>query len=206
MNRLLCLFLYTGLQVVSVKGYEKDFFNSYNSTTCVCTTVPCPVEGENYLDEGGGGVGTYSYAANDNGIVIVRSAEVTITKSNLDGGTGTTSCTQSYSRTLDDDGKEDCDAGHILAHSLGGPGNQPINIFPQDAHVNRGEWAQYEGDIYDCLDSGSADSAKLSWKFVYDKTTDTKPISATYSVDYSGGNKEDPECVDKSEEFTNAGR
>ena len=74
---------------------------------------------------------------------------MTITKSNLDGGTGTTSCTQSYSRTLDDDGKEDCDAGHILAHSLGGPGNQPINIFPQDAHVNRGAWAQYEGDIYD---------------------------------------------------------
>ncbi len=32
---------------------------------------------------------------------------------------------------LDDDGVKDCDAGHILAHRLGGPGNQPINIFPQ---------------------------------------------------------------------------
>ena len=42
------------------------------------------------------------------------------------------------------------------------------------------------------LDSGSADSAKLSWKFVYDKTTDTKPISATYSVDYSEEIKRTP--------------
>lgn len=39
--------------------------------------------------------------------------------------------TQNYSRSLDDDGVQDCDAGHILAHRLGGPGNQPINIFPQ---------------------------------------------------------------------------
>ena len=46
-------------------------------------------------------------------------------------GTDTTTCTQNYSRSLDDDGVQDCDAGHILAHRLGGPGNQPINIFPQ---------------------------------------------------------------------------
>lgn len=199
--RLLFLFL---LFQSTALGYE-HFLGKYNSTTCVCTTVPCPVEGANYLDEGGGGVGTYYYSANDNGVVVVQSAEVTITKENLDGGTGTTKCTQDYSRTLDDDGAQDCDAGHILAHSLGGPGNEPINIFPQSAHINRGAWAQYEGDIYDCLDSGGADSAALSWKFVYEKTTDTKPISATYSVVYSGGNKEDPECVNNSKEFSNAG-
>lgn len=62
---------------------------------------------------------------------MVKSASVTITKANLDKGTDTTSCTQDYSRSLDDDGVKDCDAGHILAHRLGGPGNQPINIFPQ---------------------------------------------------------------------------
>ena len=61
----------------------------------------------------------------------MSSASVTITMADLDMGTETTSCTQSYSRTLDDDGIQDCDAGHILAHRLGGPGNQPINIFPQ---------------------------------------------------------------------------
>lgn len=192
-----------------VLGYEKNVYEQYNSTSsssCVCTTVPCPEDGANYLDEGGGSIGTYYYAPNANGIEVVRSAKVTITKANLDQGTGTTKCTQDYSRTLDDDGVEDCDAGHILAHSLGGPGNQPINIFPQDPHINRGAWAQYEGDIHDCLSSGSVESASLSWKFNYDKETDTKPISASYSIDYAGGSQKDPDCVDKSETFTNDGR
>lgn len=54
------------------------------------------------------------------GIAVVTSASVTITKSNLDKGTDTTSCTQTYSRNLDDDGVKDCDAGHILANRLGG--------------------------------------------------------------------------------------
>ena len=66
-----------------------------------------------------------------NNYPVVKSAKVTITAANLDMGTETTTCTQSYSRSLDDDGIQNCDAGHILAHRLGGPGNQPINIFPQ---------------------------------------------------------------------------
>lgn len=79
---------------------------------------------------GGGAVGTYVYV-NHNGTPVVSSASVTITPKDLDKGTDTTSCTQDYSRSLDDDGVKDCDAGHILANRLGGPGNQPINIFPQ---------------------------------------------------------------------------
>jgi hypothetical protein len=78
----------------------------------------------------GGETGTYIYAIH-NGVPVVTSASVTVTKSNLDKGTDTTSCTQDYSRSLDDDGVQDCDAGHILANRLGGSGNQPINIFPQ---------------------------------------------------------------------------
>lgn len=61
---------------------------------------------------------------------------MTITKNDLDKGSDTTDCTQKYSRMLDDDGVQDCDAGHILAHRLGGPGNQPINIFPQVANYS----------------------------------------------------------------------
>ena len=57
---------------------------------------------------------------------------------------------------LDDDGTKDCDAGHILAHRLGGPGNQPINIFPQDLSVNRGAFNQYEDNIYDCIMASGA--------------------------------------------------
>ena len=78
----------------------------------------------------GGATATFQYVLH-NDIPVVSSASVTIVKSNLDKGTDTTSCTQDYARSLDDDGVQDCDAGHILANRLGGSGNQPINIFPQ---------------------------------------------------------------------------
>ena len=167
------------------------------ASSCVCTTVPCPVAGSNYLTEGGGGTGTYYYSLHNN-IPVVTSASVRINKSNLDMGTDTTSCTQSYSRSLDDDGVQDCDAGHILAHRLGGPGNQPINIFPQDLSVNRGAYAQYEDSIYQCISTKGATSADLSWSFTYSSTTRTKPIGVTYRAKYTGGS-----CLDTSKDFTN---
>lgn len=148
-----------------------------------------------YILIGGGGTGTYHYV-DHNGTPVVDSASVTITKSNLDMGTDTTSCTQSYSRSLDDDGVEDCDAGHILAHRLGGPGNQPINIFPQDLSVNRGAYAQFEDKIYDCVAGGSTGS--LSWTFGYDSTKQTKPVKVTYKATFNGGS-----CTQLYEEFTN---
>jgi hypothetical protein len=79
----------------------------------------------------GGSFATYYYVIHNGTTPVVSSVKATLTKANMDQGTDTTSCTQSYSRMLDDDGVQDCDAGHILAHRLGGPGNQPINIFPQ---------------------------------------------------------------------------
>ena len=82
------------------------------------------------INKGGGGTGVYNYIMH-NGHAVVSTATATISQADMDKGTDTTSCTQSYSRSLDDDGVQDCDAGHILAHRLGGPGNQPINIFPQ---------------------------------------------------------------------------
>jgi hypothetical protein len=99
-------------------------------------------------------------------------------------GSDTTSCTQAYSRGLDDDGKQDCDAGHILANRLGGPGNQPINIFPQNLSINRGAYSQYEAGIHDCIVNG-ATSASLSWSFTYPSSTSTKPSFVTYTVNYS---------------------
>ena len=135
------------------------------------------------LTVGGGAIGTYIYALHGN-LPVVTSASVTITLAQIDMGTDTTSCTQAYSRTLDDDGVQDCDAGHILAHRLGGPGNQPINIFPQDLSINRGSYAQYEADIHDCI-VGGATSAKLSWTFTYSSTTRTKPSFVTYNATYS---------------------
>ena len=168
----------------------------FDESTCVCTSVPCPVSGTNYLIEGGGGQGKYIYSMHNNH-AVVTSATVTITKSDLDHGTDTTSCTQAYSRTLDDDGVEDCDAGHILANRLGGLRNQPINIFPQDLSINRGSYAQFEGNIYDCMING-ANTGTLNWEFTYKNTTETKPVGVQYDATFDGGS-----CTTLSQSFAN---
>lgn len=94
-------------------------------------------------------------------------------------------------------GTVDCDAGHILAHRLGGPGNQPINIFPQDLSVNRGSYAQFENDIYDCI-KGGASSGSLAWTFTYESTSHTKPYKVSYSATFVGG-----PCNSLNQVFTN---
>jgi hypothetical protein len=116
----------------------------------------------------------------------------------MDKGTDTTTCTQNYARSLDDDGVQNCDAGHILANRLGGPGNQPINIFPRDSSINRGSYAQFEDGIYTCITSKGVEYADLSWSFDYSSTTKTKPNSIKYDVKYTGGS-----CVSCSKTFTN---
>ncbi len=167
-----------------------------NASSCVCTTVSCPTTGANYITIQDDTVGKYYYSSH-NGYPVVTSASITITSANLDTGTDTTSCTQDYARMLDDDGKKDCDAGHILANRLGGPGNQPINIFPQDSSINRGVWAQFEGNIYDCIIDG-ASSAYLEWQFTYESTNHTKPYKVSYSVTYRDG-----DCASVKNIFTN---
>lgn len=165
------------------------------SSTCYCTTVPCPIVGANYLPDDGG---TYYYSLHNNNIPVVTSANVRISITNMNNGSDTTSCTQNYARSLDDDGIKDCDAGHILANRLGGPGNQPINIFPQDLSINRGSYAQYEDVIYTCITSQGATYADLSWIFSYESISNTKPISVTYNVKYTSGS-----CISTSKIFDN---
>jgi hypothetical protein len=172
------------------------FLNVANAG-CVCTTVSCPVPGSNVLTVGGGSLAYYTYSSH-NGIPVVTSANATITIANIDKGTDTTSCTQSYSRSLDDDGVQDCDAGHILANRLGGPGNEPTNIFPQDYSVNRGAYAQYEGQIHDCITIHGASKAALKWTFSYKSTAYTKPIGVHYTATFTGGT-----CSNLSMDFTN---
>lgn len=167
-----------------------------NASSCVCTTVSCPTNGVNYITIQSGAIGKYHYTTH-NGYEVITSASITITSANLDTGTDTTSCTQDYARMLDDDGSKDCDAGHILAHRLGGPGNQPVNIFPQESSINRGAWEQFEANIYNCIQNG-ASSALLEWEFSYESTRHTKPNKVSYSVTYIGGS-----CPSTSNTFTN---
>jgi hypothetical protein len=168
-----------------------------SASTCVCTTVPCPIVGANELLEGTSGKGTYYYI-NNNDQPIVSYAYATITNHDLDNGSGTTSCTQDYSRMLDDENL-DCDAGHILAHRLGGPGNQPINIFPQKPSVNRGIFSSFEQKIYDCINNGTV-TAKLYWKFFYEDSSNTRPYEVYYNASFIGS-----ECEPIEELFDNKG-
>jgi len=156
------------------------------NASCVCTTVSCPIEGNNKVIMGNGSANiNYIYNLHNNYEVVV-SASGTITPDSLDNGSETTSCTQQYSRSLEDDGEQNCDAGHILANRLGGYGNIPTNIFPQDLSINRGTYAQFEGDIYDCVKNG-ATSGFLSWEFYYDSDKKTMPNSVKYVAKFDGG-------------------
>lgn len=96
--------LFKMMYLLSVFLLLLPYFNvASEGSTCVCTTVPCPVVGKNYLTFGGGGSATYNYEAHGSYIVVV-SATATISNADLNKGTDTTSCTQQYSRNLDDDG------------------------------------------------------------------------------------------------------
>ena len=49
--------------------------------------------------------------------------------------------------------------------------------------VNRGAYAQYEDEIYDCVARGA--TATLSWTFVYSDSSRTMPIYLYYAASYS---------------------
>ena len=155
-------------------------------SSCVCTTVQCPTEGTNSIVMGNGYAEIQYMYKNHTNYEVVISAFGTITPNSLDHGTETTSCTQKYSRMLEDDGNENCDAGHILANRLGGYGNIPINIFPQNSSINRGAYAQFEGNIYECMKSG-ATTGHLSWEFYYESIEHTMPNEVKYVATFDGG-------------------
>jgi hypothetical protein len=155
--------------------------------SCVCTTVECPVEGNNHIIMGNGNADiNYIYQLHNNSQVVI-SASGTITPESLDNGSETTSCTQKYSRSLEDDGQQNCDAGHILANRLGGYGNIPTNIFPQSLSINRGTYAQFEGNIYDCIKNGTG-VGYLYWEFYYDSEQHTMPNSVKYIAKFNSNN------------------
>ena len=167
-----------------------------SNSVCSCRSG-CPTSGRNVIAVCGGSVrGTYMYSTNSDKIPRVTSASVIIDKSCLDTGSETVSCTQDYNHNMNDDPNEQTDAGHILAHRLGGPGDNPTNIFPQWSHINRGSWEAFERDIYACVNDGA--EASISWDFSYPSSSATKPSKATYSVRYSKGS-----CSSASQSFEN---
>ena len=170
---------------------------SVTSSSCICTSVQCPVVGVNTLVMGNGGSTVkYTYVQH-NEHIVVSSVTGIVSPASLDKGTEPTKCTQDYSRMLEDDGLENCDAGHIMANRLGGYGNEPINIFPQKFSINRGAYAQFEGKIYECIKSG-ANQATLNWNFSYETTNHTMPNKVVYSAQFDKG-----DCTHLEDTFSN---
>ena len=167
-----------------------------SSEDCVCTTVPCPVVGENNIIMGDGAAKLSYIYEEHNGYPVVVFAQGNITPDSLSHGSDTTSCTRSYARMLEDDGADNCDAGHILANHMGGYGNQPLNIFPQNSSVNEGAYNQFEGKIYDCI--SNATSGFLQWQFIYKSLQNTQPYKVTYYATF-----QDSQCEPLYSEFTN---
>jgi len=172
------------------------FLRNAQESPCVCTTVPCPQVGENNIIMGKGGANiTYYYEEHNNIPVVVKGAGI-INQLSLHNGTDTTSCTRKYARMLEDDGADSCDAGHILANRLGGYGNEPLNIFPQNSTINQGVYNQFEGKIYDCMLNST--EGHLEWAFYYKSYNNTQPYKVSYYADFT-----DSPCSALYEEFDN---
>ena len=123
----------------------------------------------------------------------ILTAEATIKRTDLGTGTNTNAASRSYARGL---GNADDDAGHMIGKQLGGSGGKK-NVFPQDFHVNRGAFAQFEGKVADFVELHGETKVKLT--FNYDQQiSKTRPISVTYDVVATNGNKM------KSKQFNNS--
>ena len=183
--------------VVGILCLSSVSFASASLDSCICSAAACPSVGVNTLVMGGGAATVHYTYIQQHGVPVVSSADGIISVASLDKGTDTTECTQKYSRMLEDDGASNCDAGHIMANRLGGYGNQPVNIFPQQLSINRGVYAQFEDKIYHCIQSG-ATQASLSWVFSYHNSSSTMPSQVQYTATFDKG-----DCTRLHSTFTN---
>ncbi|CAF0890485.1 unnamed protein product [Adineta steineri] len=62
------------------------------------------------------------------------------------------------------------DAGHIIPCSCGGSGQSTDNLYPQNAHINRGAQAQMDRSIAESLMSDSNHSVVFEVGFIYEDT------------------------------------
>jgi len=105
----------------------------------------------------------------------ILTAKATVKRADLGTGTNTNAASRGYARGL---GNADDDAGHMIGKQLGGSGGKK-NVFPQDFHVNRGEFAQFEGRVADFV--GLHGQADIQIKFQY-KNGGTRPTKITYTA------------------------
>ena len=112
----------------------------------------------------------------------VLTAKATVTSSNIGKRSATNASSREYARSL---GLPTDDAGHMIGKQLGGSGGKDY-VFPQDLHINRGKFAQFEGDVADFVKlHGQAD---ITIEFEY-ANAGTRPTKVTYTATAPNGEK-----------------
>ncbi|TCM61170.1 RHS repeat-associated protein [Acinetobacter calcoaceticus] len=114
----------------------------------------------------------------------VERVQATITKANLNTGTGTNASSRAEAQRMANCNK--VQAGHLLAKRLGGSGGVG-HVFPQTAGVNTGAYRVFEGQVANAVDkNGSAD---VDIKLIYPNATSKMPNQIIYT--YSSGKDTD---------------
>lgn len=75
------------------------------------------------------------------------------------------------------------EGGHLIASSLGGAGDK-INIVPQAATLNRGDWKAMENQLRDALNAGKDVNVKI--EVGYPPSGGTRPNSFTVVATING--------------------
>lgn len=71
--------------------------------------------------------------------------------------------------------------GHIIAHQFGGP-DSILNAFPQDEHINMGEYKSFENDLAKTLELGKEVFVSISPIYHGDSRRPTG-VAVSYSID-----------------------
>ena len=113
----------------------------------------------------------------------IESADVIITKDDLDTGTGTNSNSYAYVHQLDDTATNSTPtgtavAGQVLGKKLGGKAAVQ-NLFPQST-LYQSQYQAIETEIYNCLNNNYASKALLEWTFLYQGDTNLRPYAVKY--------------------------
>ncbi len=104
-----------------------------------------------------------------------------VTSENIGGGSNTNTSSRREARSK---GYSTDDAGHPIARLLGGPGGKNY-VFPQDSHINRGIFAQFEGRIASRI-LATGRSVSIVLKFDY-ANGGTRPTGIIYEALFQDG-------------------
>jgi len=110
----------------------------------------------------------------------VQTASATVTTADLGTGTNTNASSRAYARSL---GNQTDDAGHMIGKQLGGSGGKR-NVFPQSVNINRGQFAQFEGEVADFVHTNG--SADIHIEFEY-ANGGTRPTDIHYKATSKDG-------------------